>query len=162
MIGKIKGLETKMFSTDDFLTQTFRPHGRVESTAIGRIFVQHAKGPFNEQIVDAMKAVHGKTLSTLNSAGPWGAIFWIEDSALTNILMLKHLTTYLKNQKKSGSKSVGTAVVIGEDVEGCNMMAPLFVKAWTDADIVSKHFKTLEEGSGWVDGLLPKISGSTT
>jgi len=146
-----------MLSTDDFSTDAYRPHGRVESRVMGRIFVQYAKGPFNEEIIDAMRTVHENVLSELKCSGPWGAIFLIEENAMSSFPMLKQLTAYLSDQKNTGRASVGTAIVIGNTVEGGAMMAPLYVKAWIDAGIPCKLFKSLQEGSQWIDDLLLQV-----
>jgi hypothetical protein len=143
-----------LHSTDEYSASSFRPHGRVDSYVEGRIFIQKAKGPFNEEIVSAICAVHARALDGLKEKGAWGAIFHIGDSALTSLPMLRGLTEYLRSQVKAGSASVGTAIVMGHDVDGAAMMAAHYVKAWSDAGIQCKYFSNFDDGKSWIDGLL--------
>jgi hypothetical protein len=141
-------------STDAFETNSFRPHGRIESSVEDRIFIQKAKGPFNEQIICALRVVHKDAVDHLSSTGPWGAIFQIEESALSTFPMLHRLTEYLSSQVQNGSASVGTAIVIGDGVDGVLMMVDHYVKAWTDAGVRCQYFSNFEDGKSWIKGLL--------
>jgi hypothetical protein len=141
-------------STDGFSAGSFRPHGRIESRVEGRIFIQKAKGPFNEQIVSAIRVVHKNSLKRLRNTGPWGAIFHIEENALSSFPMLLNLTEYLRSQVQNNAASVGTAIVIGKDVDGATIMAPHYVKAWSDAGIRCERFLTFQEGKTWIGRLL--------
>ena len=141
-------------STDEFAASSFRPHGRIDSNVEERILIQRAKGPFNEQIISALRVVHKSALDSLSNTGPWGAIFQIEESALSTFPMLHGLTEYLSLQVKNGSASVATAIVIGDDVDGASMMAHHYVKAWSDAGIRCKYFQKFEDGKFWIEGLL--------
>jgi hypothetical protein len=147
-----------LHSTDEFSASSFRPHGRIESDVEDRIFIQKAKGPFNEQIISAMRVVHKKALDSLVNTGPWGAIFHIEENALSSFPMFKSLTDYLSSQAKNGSASVGTAIVIGDDVDGASMMAAHYLKAWSDAGIRCRHFANFDDGKSWIQNLLLQIA----
>ncbi|OYU46201.1 MAG: hypothetical protein CFE44_03360 [Burkholderiales bacterium PBB4] len=138
------------FSTTTFAPQMFKPHGRIESSVVGNLFVQEATGPFNKEILLAMEAVHAGARQLAASDGVWAAIFVFKQSALASPEMLNGLSKYLATQVTRRNASTATALVMPADVEGALLMAPLYLRAWQRAGISCEVFSGREDAERWL------------
>ena len=142
------------YSTTEFSPQQFKPHGRIESTVVGNLFIQEATGPFNKEILLAMESVHTRPRELLASVGPWAAMFVFNQSALASPEMLDGLKKYLATQVTRENASVATALVLPPQVEGALLMGPLYLRAWRGAGIHSEIFGAREDAEHWIAACL--------
>ncbi|CAM8667886.1 hypothetical protein MCEMSEM18_01658 [Comamonadaceae bacterium] len=141
----------ELFSTTNFLSQSFKPHGRIDSKVIGNIFVQEGTGPFNKEIFLAMRSVHSSAKEMLPSEGPWYGLFIFRNSALAPQEMLDDFCEYLKDQKRLNRSSRATAIVLSESVEAAALMKPLYLRVWSEAGIPCKAFGDEREAHEWLE-----------
>ena len=142
------------YSTTVFSPHKFKPHGRIESSVVGNLFIQEATGPFNKEILLAMESVHAGPRELLTSGGRWAAIFVFRHSALASPEMLEGLKNYLATQVTRKNASVATALVIPPQVEGALLMGSLYLRAWRGAGITCEIFGAREDAEHWISTRL--------
>nr|WP_315478755.1 hypothetical protein [uncultured Rhodoferax sp.] len=140
-----------LFSTTNYISQFFKPHGRIDSQVVGDVFVQVGTGPFNKEIFSAMRSVHASAKELLPSDGPWYGLFIFRNSALAPQEMLDDFCEYLKDQKRLNRASQATAIVLPENVEAAALMKPLYLRVWREAGIPCDVFGNEQDAQVWLE-----------
>ncbi len=145
-------------STTQVKATQFRPHGRVDIWMDGQLQHYEATGPFNKELVDCLAIAQLNSLQTLQPTGPWVSICTIVESALATPDGLARYAELMRTPKPAELTPVATAFVIGPEVEGGTIMAPLFAKIYADIGRPFKTFETLAEAQRWARTLTQVAS----
>jgi hypothetical protein len=150
-------LETKVMkkSTKDVpLNSPFEAHGRIDYRIEGRILRAAAVGPFNSELVTVIPAAISALVAKLASEGKWGQIITFHESALASLDALSDFEQYLKSHYSNVRINPVTALVLGTDIEGASVMAPLFEKCYVEAGIECRCFDNLSAALYWVESKI--------
>ena len=141
-------------STRDIQTIGFAPHGTMQLVIQDRLNVIEAEGPFNLELVRAGDAAQEQLDAQLQAKGRWGTILIFKTSALASFEVLEEIETILKRRNDKGICPTGVAIVLSPDVEGASLMSAFYLKAYTNAGIVTRVFDSREAAQDW---LLPIV-----
>jgi len=137
-------------STLDTLTGSSKVHGQVEYRVKGRILHTTLRGPFKE-LVSAIPANISELMPRLVQQGKWGQIILFQDSALASPIELAQLGEHLKLRYKNPDNNPVAALVMPPNIEGSELMAPLFLKCYQDANVESRLFDEYAAALDWVE-----------
>jgi len=127
------------FSTDDRQRGSFHAHGLVESEVDGRLLRNVAYGPFNEELFEAYAAVHVPLANAMAAVGePWVDLYLIRDNALATAQTMVDYTNYLIETKAAGRAAIATAFVLSNEVEGADIMRPLYLQCFAEAGLAAR------------------------
>lgn len=143
-------MKTPHMHTGQFRTTTFSPHGEVALWHECGIIHYDATGPFNTEAVESLAAAQIEFLKQLNPQPPWGSIAVFKVSAVMGPACLTRYEAMMSAPKPPGMTPVATAFVMGPEVDGHRLMAPLFAKIYRRIGRPFIAVKTLEEGRHWV------------
>jgi len=141
-------------STDEVEPSRFRPHGRVEYEEQGNILLTKAWGPFNIQLVDALETLVKSLFPVMTSKGKWVNIAVFEESALASHEVLATLGKMVTLVHQLNIAPVCIAFVFRPDVEGANLMAPLFEKYVNEGGIPCKTFPSSARAEKWATSFI--------
>ncbi len=147
------------FNTDQFSPQVFRPHGRVEYEAKGNLLLARAYGPFNGELMAAVLEMAKVTFPPMTAQGPWAHICTFSESALCSFEVLSDLAAALDLMVKAGIAPVVLAFILPADVEGSQLMAPLYEKALKDVGVPFKCFAEAEPAYFWAESFAGPLCG---
>ncbi len=136
--------------TDSTKATRFNQHGRMESRVEGNILFNEATGPFNAEIITAIRLIQQELLEEISSKEKWAQIYVFYESVLCSPDTIEALHFYLTNLKGKLKKPVATAFVIGPDVEGRTMMSPHYRQVYEKANLNFRIFDAVEEAHAWV------------
>lgn len=145
-------------STDHVQASRFAAHGLIELAMEGDILYYQATGPFNEELFDRFAVAQASYLTTLQHPTPWVSIATFVNSALFTPEAIARYTAVMQAPKPAGLTPIGTAFVIGPDIEGGKIMAPHFRKIY---DSIQRPFtvaSTQEEAQAWALSMLQQTS----
>ena len=137
-------------TTDDYSFHRFRPHGRVEYTALGNVMICEATGPFNKELVGAVSAVQADLIDGIIQQGKWGDVVIFKDNAMASPEAIASYTEYLQALVAAGVMSSATALVMTPDVEGAEFMLPLYRKCYEVVGLTVGLFDNTEAALAWV------------
>lgn len=143
-------MPTERLSTDDIHTTGFRPHGRVVVWSETGLVYYEATGPFNREVVDRLAIAQRDFLKEHTPAVPWGSIGIMRVSALMSEDALARYQELMSSPKPAPMVPVATAFVMGEDVEGRRLMAPLYARVYGAIARPFAVFDTLPAAQAWV------------
>jgi hypothetical protein len=141
-------------STDDILTGTFRPHGRVDIRVENNIIYSDARGPFNIELIHALVRTQRRLAAQGGLTGPLGEVIRISDSALAGRDVMNILMQAIQKTQQDGHRRVGAAFLIAPDVEGISIMLPAILSCYTKAGLPCRQFEKMEDAESWIRGLL--------
>lgn len=145
-------------TTDEHNRELFRPHGRVTFIQQENIVVCLASGPFNKELIEAVKIVREDFISHLDIQGPFGNLLVIEDSALASIQTLEIFRDYLKQMIVAGSKAAVSALSIARTVDGRNIMVHHITNAYKEAGMDISLFDDFDSAKLWITKKLKHFS----
>ncbi len=140
----------KIKSTDEVDPQKFRPHGRATFTTDGNLLICEAQGPFNKELIAAIADIELGLVYEMQKCGQWADIIVIKENATASPDCLDAFTEYLTTLGRSNLHSLVTAMVIGDDVFGADVMTSQFIDAYADAGLNLTVFKTLNDAKVFV------------
>lgn len=131
----------------------FTPHGEMSARLAGRVLHFEVTGPFNVEMVEAVIRAYRPLLQQLADGGPYGHISVFHRSMLATPDTLRALDELLGEWRRSGLAPVANAYVAGADVEGRNIMMPMFAKVFSDFSQF-RDFRRIDEAEAWVTDAL--------
>jgi hypothetical protein len=137
-------------STDSFVPNTFKPHGRAEYEERGRLLVATAYGPFNVELMEAVLAMAKEVFPKMTALGPWAHIATFVHSAMCAPAVLEAMKDAMKQMVQAGIAPAVTAFVMPPDVEGFGLMGPAYAKAFEPSGARFQYFHSIEEAHAWV------------
>lgn len=141
-------------TTDEFAVGDFKPHGLVEMWLEGNILRYDAVGPFNRELVRAISQAQHEIMLAAKARGACVEIVTIHESALVTPDGLAELALILQDVNQQGLAPLAVAYVMTADVEGANLMAPLFRKRYQDQGRVFQIFDRMEDARVWAQAQL--------
>jgi hypothetical protein len=146
-------------NTDQFSAKAFRPHGRAEYEDKGNLLLAKAIGPFNGELMAAVLEMAKITFPAMAAKGPWVHICTFSESALCSLDVLVDLAAALGQMVHAGVAPVVMVFVLPSDVEGAQLMSPLYEKALKDVGVPFKCLADTELAYSWAEtfvGPLPR------
>jgi len=143
--------------TDSTKVTRFNQHGRMVSRVEDNILFNEATGPFNAEIIAAIRLIQQEMLEEISTKEKWAQIYVFFDSVLCSPDTIEALQVYLANLKGKLKKPVATAFVIGPGVEGRSMMGPHYRQVYEQANLNFQLFETVEQAQVWVAESLAKV-----
>ena len=144
--------------SEDYSEGPFRPHGRIEiwieDEPGGALIYSVAEGPFNPEFIKAFELARNDLVRSREVSKVLGHITQMHTSVMASPDTLEGLHNYLANVRKHGLASGIVAWVVAPDVEGRDLMLPMFERVHTDNGLAFKAFLTLPEAQAWVRSLL--------
>ncbi len=131
--------------------------GQIEYRVRGRILHTTARGPFS-QLVAAIPANISELTVKLARQGKWGQILVFQHSALVGAAALSEFGEYLKSRYVDPATNPVTALVFAPDVEGAQIMAPVFLKLYQEAGVDSSVFEEYAAALDWVESSISQFS----
>lgn len=150
-MGSRKGL------SDAIPTTPFKVHDQIEYRVKGRILHTKARGPFKD-IVEAIPPTITGFIQRLAQQGRWGQIVVFQQSALTPPAAMQNFAVYLKSRYESPAAKPVVALVFEPDVEAGVLMAPEFLKCYSDAGIHGQVFDDYATALNWVESEISQFS----
>lgn len=141
-------------TTDDFDPGRFRPHGRVDYEQRGKVLWCTATGPFNAELVGALKGLATTVFPAMAAQGPWASICTFRQSALCSPEVLVEFTGLVRQLAAMDIAPAATAWILKPDIEGAELMRPLYEKCFRDAEVCFSAFSTTEPAVQWVESLI--------
>jgi hypothetical protein len=138
-------------STDEEPRGRFPAHGRAAFSVEGRLLITEAEGPFNAELVLALRAPVTEASAPLRAQGrAWGQLSHFRRSALASPDTLVAFTALLTEMREAGAAPAFTAYVLGEEVEGATLMATPFRRCFQAAGLGFAHFGHEAEARAWL------------
>ena len=156
-------IKTPVFSTDQIAISKFRKHGRVEYDPHGRLLLTSATGPFNAELIAALRELAIITFPNMALLGSWAQCVVFHESAMGGADVLAGLAELLKDLANMGVAPAATAFVLPPGVEGASIMAPLWELCYKAANMRFAAFEQSGDAAAWISACLdaaPAIPGS--
>ncbi|MGM9484357.1 hypothetical protein ACS5PN_24390 [Roseateles sp. NT4] len=141
-------------TTDDFDPGRFRPHGRVEYEQQGRVLWCTATGPFNAELVEALKNLATSTFPAMAANGPWASICTFRHSALCSPEVLAEFTGLIRQLAAMNLAPTANAFILKPDIDGATLMRPLYEKCFRDGGVRYEAFTTAEQAAQWAASVI--------
>ena len=141
-------------STDEVDPSRFRPHGRVEFVRRENVLICYATGPFNAELIEAVSKVETGLIVELIQQGKWGDVIVLKESALASPDTVDAFAANVKRLVGLGVMSSATALVLTPEVEGAQLMAPHYIRAYSNVGLELHVCDSLEQGWNWVKARL--------
>ncbi len=146
--------------TDQFRVTCFAPHGRVEVWSDQAFVYYEATGPFNREAVDCLAAAQRDFLLAHPMPGPWASLGVMHHSAVIGEEALERYRELMSSPKPPGLTPVATAFVMGEDVEGHRLMAPLYERIYAHIQRPFRVFSELAAAQNWLRQQLAQAAAA--
>lgn len=151
-------MPTVRISADVDQDRLSKPHGEIDYRIEGRILRTTASGPFNNELIAAIPAVISELIAKLVQQGKWGQIVTFHRSALGSPAAMFDFGEYLKRRYTDPTTNPVTALVFGRDIEGAQLMAPIFHQCYVEAGIESQVFEDYSTALYWVESRIKQTS----
>lgn len=133
----------------------FPAHGRAAFSVEDRLLVTEAEGPFNVELVRALRTPATEASAPLRAQGQvWGQLSRFRRSALASPDTLAAFAALLIDMRDEGVAPAFTAYVLGPDVEGASLMAAPLRRCFEAAGLGFAHFEREEEARAWLRAQL--------
>ncbi len=147
-------------TTDDFDPGRFRPHGRVDYEQRGRVLWCTATGPFNAELVEALKGLATTIFPAMAAQGPWASICTFRQSALCSPEVLAEFTGLIRQLAALNLAPTANAFILKPDIDGAELMRPLYEKCFRDAEVCFGAFTLAEEAVQWAASVVGPLGCS--
>ncbi len=144
----------KRISTREINAKGFAPHGSMVLAVADRLNVIEATGPFNIQLVTAGDQVQEKLDAELQAKGQWATLLVFRQSAMASFEVFAEIENILKRRLTKGIQPLAVAIVLHPSVEGATLMAPFYLKAYTNAGLNTRVFEDEPTAREWLLQLL--------
>lgn len=132
----------------------FPPHGRIESHRAGRVIHTHAHGPFNAESVRGYGLLLAELTAELPPGCPFVVIATMSGSILATPDAWETLEAGVRRRQGSSHRQLGSAWVVGADVEGGNLFVPRARALYESFGIGFGAFDEVAAAEAWADRLL--------
>lgn len=132
----------------------FRPHGHIESHRSGRVIHTHAHGPFNAESVRGYGLLLAELTTELPKGCPFVVIATMSGSILATPEAWEALEVGVRRRQGSSHRQLGSAWVVGAEVEGRNLFVPRARALYESFGIGFGAFDEVAAAEAWANGLL--------
>lgn len=153
-------IKNPLFSTGQVAISRFRQHGCVEYDPQGRLLFTTATGPFNAELIAALRELALATFPDMATLGTWAQYVSFHESAMASAEVLTGLAELLKHLVKLGVAPTVTAFVLPPEVEGASLMVPLWAKCYEAADMRFAAFEQSKDAVAWIASCLDGIGNT--
>lgn len=148
----------KKRSTSQVKTSQFTPHGVVDIWMEDRLMHYEATGPFNTELVDCLAIAQRDFLLATRPQGDWVSVCTMVGNAMTSPDGIARYAQIMAAPKPDNMIPVATAFVIGPEVEGGRIMAPLYTQIYLDIGRPFQIFATMAAAQAWADAMIEQAS----
>ena len=113
-----------------------------------------ATGPFNTELVDCLAIAQRDYLLATRPMGAWVSVCTVVGNAMSSPDGLARYTELMAAPKPDNMTPVATAFVIAPNVEGGNIMGPLFAKVYAEIGRPFQIFSTMKEAQSWAQTMI--------
>jgi len=136
----------------------FTVHGIVEISMDGPLMHYQGRGPFNKELVGLMGIAQRDYLLSIRPQGNWVSVCTMVESAMTSREGLARYAEIMASPKPDNMVPIATAFVIGPEIEGGRLMAPLYAKIYADIGRPFALFETMPEALKWAQAMIDAAS----
>jgi len=140
--------------SDDYASGRFAPHGRVEIWRDGSVIRLVAEGPFNVESVQAIGGAMAQLFAEAPPQGRFADILEFHGSILVTPDALAAFDGFLSRMSQAKTAPLAVAYVIGPEVEGRDLMLPLFRRLYEKHQRRFAHFEDAAQAEAWVRAQL--------
>ncbi|MDC6167838.1 hypothetical protein PO768_10315 [Paucibacter sp. XJ19-41] len=133
-----------------FATGIFRPHGQVDIWAEGSIVRLEASGPFNREGVLAMGLAMRDLFASVPIGGRFGDILVMHQSLMASPDALACFEEFLQAMSQAKTAPLAVAYVVAPEVEGRDLMLPIFAKIYARHGRRFAAFERLGDAEAWL------------
>lgn len=155
-------MKSPVLRTSQFQSTAFSPHGEVALWFEDQILYYDVTGPLNTEVIECLALAQTEFLKQVEPHGHWGSIAVCKISAVMGPECLARYGAMMAAPKPVGKTPVATAFVMGPDVDGYRLMAPLFAKIYAGIQRPFRTVETLEEGRQWVCAQIAQAQKART
>lgn len=137
-------------STNHYPQGPFRAHGWRALERDGRIAIFHSEGPYNLEMVQALKEVRRANEAKYGPGGRQATITVVHSSLLMPPEALSAFEDYVLSLTVPGQPGLPVAWVVAPDVEGRTLMLPHFERMYARAERPWRAFESLDEALAWI------------
>ncbi len=125
------------------------PRGHMTAHIADRVLFFESTGPFDGEIVDAVIRAYRPLLQRLADGGPFAHVSTFHRSMLATPDALEAFDQLLGEWRRSGLAPIAHAYVAAADIEGRNVMMPIFANVFSGFSPF-REFERFEEAEAWV------------
>lgn len=141
-------------STNSYARGRFTPHGWRALDKDGAIAIFHSEGPYNLEMVQALKTARQANEAKYGPGGRQGTITVVHGSLMMSPEALTAFEDYVLSLSIPGQRGLPVAWVVAPDVEGRAVMLPHFERMYAGAGRPWRVFETLDEAMAWLRAQL--------
>lgn len=146
-------------NSDQFAQGLFRPHGRAELWAEGKVIYLQAVGPFNMEAVAAIGGAWRQLFAEGPAAEAFADIVLVSNSMLAGPEVMAAFGQFLLANSAAGIAPMAVAWVVPPEVEGATIMIPQFRRTYAMAGRNIAFFEREAEAEAWVRQQLQQPAG---
>ncbi len=142
--------QSKRLNSDQFATGPFRPHGRAELWAEGKVIHLSAAGPFNMEAVLAIGAAWRQLFADVPAQGLFADIVIATGSMMAGPDVIRAFGQFLQANTAANLAPCAVAWVVPPEVEGAMLMIPQFRQVYEAAGRNIAFFETQDAAQAWI------------
>lgn len=143
-------MKSPVIRTSQFHTTAFSPHGEIVLWFDDQILYYEVTGPLNTEVIECLALAQLEFLKQFEPPAVWGSMAVCKISAMMGPQCLARYEAMMSTSKPGGKVPVATAFVMGPDVDGHRLMAPLFAKIYAGIQRPYCVVETLDKGRAWL------------
>ncbi len=140
--------------SDDYASGRFAPHGRVEFWRDGSVIRLVAEGPFNVESVQAIGAAMAQLFAEAPPMERFADILTFRGSILVTPEAMAAFDVFLARMSQAKTAPLAVAYVVGAEVEGRDLMLPMFKRLYAKHQRRFAHFESEAQAEAWVRAQL--------
>jgi hypothetical protein len=138
-------------STDAIAQGTFPAHGRVSFSEHGLIHHGQAEGPFNVELIQALRTLVLVEFRAMQARGRWAHLATFVGSALATPESLQSFEGMLRELAALNLMPCATAHVMAPDVEGAGIMKTRFAACFAAVGLRYAAFDREPDAISWLE-----------
>ncbi|MBN8506740.1 MAG: hypothetical protein J0L58_19915 [Burkholderiales bacterium] len=151
--------QPRRLRSDDYASGPFAPHGRVEIWSEGSVVRLRAEGPFNAESVQAIGLAMAQLFAEAPPKGRFADILVFHGSILATPEALAAFDGFLARMSQAKTAPLAVAYVVGAEVEGRDLMLPVFKRLYDKHRRRFAHFEDEAQAEAWVREQLSADGG---
>ncbi len=141
-----------------FVDGPFRPHGHIEVWREGAMVRSRAEGPFNREAVIGLARAMDDLLTQDPPPARFTDLAELSVSMLASPESMDALGRFLSDISRDRPAPVAVAYVVGAEVEGRDLMVPLYDALYRKHGRRFRVFHHLEDALSWLQAQLDAVS----
>jgi hypothetical protein len=146
--------DPKRRRSDDYARGIFRPHGRVEVWRDGSVVRLFAEGPFNLETLQGMGEAMSELFAEVPPQGRFADILEMRTSIMASPDVMAAFAAFLSRMSAAKTAPVAVAFIVGQDVEGRDLMLPIFARIYAQHGRRFAVFESEADAVSWVQAQL--------